>query len=310
MFCVPKISVVTPSFNQGKYLETTIRSVLGQNYPNLEYIIIDGGSTDISPQIIHKYAKHLAYSCSEPDEGQSDAIAKGFEHATGDILCWLGSDDIYLPGALFRVAEYFNRHLDIAVLSGACAFIDAEGAPLKTQLLNFSLGVAATYQRFRYYEQDGVCQPATFWRRQIYEAAGGMDRSRQFIMDLDLFARMAKLGRFGHLPEFLACFRLHEESKSSTIQEVRRKEFADFAQAHKRYAYGQLYAKLMYWRYRLPALSRKSLWYCLNQMGWIRCPSLQHSPWTAPGGYPLPTFATPPCSSSPAPPKPSSVSLT
>lgn len=273
----PKISVITPSYNQGAYLEQTIRSVISQNYPNVEFIIIDGGSTDNSVEIIRKYAGQISYWCSEPDEGQSDALAKGFEKATGDILCWIGSDDLYLPGAFQKVADYFSKHPSVEFLSGGCLFVDAQGELLQTQALPFSRGVAATYDRLRYYEQDGVCQPSSFWRREAYLAVGGINRCRHFIMDFDLFARLAQRKRFGRIPDFLACFRLHEESKSSTIQHVRLKEFEKFVCEHGRYRYGSVFAHLMYWRYRLPSLIRKLTWYCLyrkeakNQLEQSRC---------------------------------------
>lgn len=120
---LPKISIVTPSFNQGKYLEKTILSVLEQDYPNLEYIIIDGGSTDNSVEIIKKYEKHLAYWVSEPDRGQSHAINKGFGHATGEILGWLNSDDYYAPGAPQAIAEAFLANPDVGAIVGAGEFL-------------------------------------------------------------------------------------------------------------------------------------------------------------------------------------------
>src|ERR1044071_5583992 len=113
-----KITVVTPSFNQAKYLETTLRSVHEQDYPCVEHIVMDGGSTDGSVEILRKYSAHLAYWCSEKDRGQADAIAKGFQRATGDILCWLNSDDVFLPGALRAVSEYFTRHPEAEVVCG------------------------------------------------------------------------------------------------------------------------------------------------------------------------------------------------
>src|SRR5512134_129792 len=123
----PKISIVTPSFNQGKYLERTIRSVIEQDYPNLEYIIIDGGSTDESVEIIRKYEKHLAYWVSEPDRGQSHAINKGFDRATGEIFGWLNSDDWYVPGALKAVAEAFAANPEAGAVVGAGEMVDEEG---------------------------------------------------------------------------------------------------------------------------------------------------------------------------------------
>ena len=121
----PKISIVTPSYNQAEFLERTILSVLNQNYPNLEYIIIDGGSTDSSAEIIKKYERYLTYWVSEPDDGQADAINKGFAKATGDILAWLNSDDLYLPGALLKVKESF-QNAGIAFLYGHSILVDKE----------------------------------------------------------------------------------------------------------------------------------------------------------------------------------------
>src|SRR5437016_7897009 len=120
----PKISVVTPSYNQGSYLEKTILSVLNQEYPNIEYIVIDGGSTDNSLDIIKKYEKHLKYWVSEPDRGQSNAINKGFSHATGDLLTWLSSDDYYMPGALWALATMAMAHREASVFVGAGRIID------------------------------------------------------------------------------------------------------------------------------------------------------------------------------------------
>jgi len=121
---LPKISIVTPSFNQGQYIEETILSIVNQNYPNLEYIIIDGGSTDNTVEIIKKYEKHLAYWVSEKDKGQSEAINKGFRKATGDIVCWINSDDFFMPGSLLKVGERFAKDNSLDLLNGHCLLID------------------------------------------------------------------------------------------------------------------------------------------------------------------------------------------
>src|SRR6266498_6059477 len=212
-----KISVVTPSFNQAIYLETTLRSVLEQDYPHVEHIVIDGGSTDGSRDILQRYGSRLAYWCSEKDRGQADAIAKGFQRATGDILCWLNSDDVFLPGALRAVGEFFKSHPEAEVVCGGAYIINREGRPVR-RFGHCTLGVKATFHRFCFYGQDGVYQQATFWRRRAYEAVGGVNRDR------DLFARLARRQRFQTPPALLACFRIHEECKTRRIQEVQRRE--------------------------------------------------------------------------------------
>jgi glycosyltransferase involved in cell wall biosynthesis len=263
--------VVTPSFNQAQFLEATIRSVLGQDYPHVEYIVMDGGSTDGSAEIIRKYADRLAYWCSERDGGQSDAIARGFERSTGDILAWLNSDDLYLPGAVSKAARYFELHRDVEALSGGAYCIDAEGRPLRGPGA-YTRGVRASFNRFRFYEQDGVFQPATFWRRSAYDAVGGIDRSLQFIMDRDLFTRLARRRRLARLPELLACFRIHGECKSMRWQNVRAAEAAGFVQRYGATAYPTWLRKTLYWRYRLPNLTGKAWWSLARAAGLVRLP--------------------------------------
>jgi glycosyltransferase involved in cell wall biosynthesis len=207
---LPRISVVTPSYNQAHFLEATIRSVLDQQYPNLEFIIVDGGSTDNSVEVIRRYETHLAYWISEKDRGASDAIAKGFAKATGDIMAYLNSDDVYLPGTLDAVAAAFsNDRAD--VVYGNCYWIDAEGRTIGERRQTPFLRSGYLY---------GACdlqQPATFWTRVAFDKAGGMDPAFQFAFDTDLFFRFALQGaRFKHVNRFFAGFRIHGESKSST----------------------------------------------------------------------------------------------
>jgi len=170
---IPKISIVTPSLNQGKYLEKTIQSILGQNYPNLEYVIIDGGSTDNSLQIIKKYANRLAYWVSEPDKGQFDAINKGFMKTSGEIMTWLNSDDILMPGSLDFVANIFNQLSHIQWISGIPACIDSRGHIVY-------VGYKPAYLRrliaLGFYHGAGlnfIMQEGTFWRRSLWNRVGG-----------------------------------------------------------------------------------------------------------------------------------------
>jgi glycosyltransferase involved in cell wall biosynthesis len=181
----PRITVVTPSYNQARFLESALRSVLDQRYPNLEYIVIDGGSTDGSVQIIKSVEKDLAYWVSEPDAGHYDALNKGFQRATGDVLAWLNSDDMYTPWALAVVADIFQRLPEVQWLTTLYPLFwnEAGAATLCTQLPGFDR--RAVLRRGK-----GVQQESTFWRRSLWERTGGrLDPSFQLAGDLDLWAR-------------------------------------------------------------------------------------------------------------------------
>ena len=208
----PKISVVTPSFNQGQYIEATIRSVLEQGYPNLEYIIMDGGSTDGTVEIIERYSDRLAYWVSEPDEGQTDALVKGFNRASGDILCWLCSDDLYEERTLHEVAEIFMEHPDWQVVYGDSFWIDAYGRPLRFKR-------EIPYYRFIWmYDHNYLPQPSTFWRRGIHEKVGGLDVRMQLSMDADLWARFAEHTTLHHVPRAWSRMRYYPEQKNRRLR--------------------------------------------------------------------------------------------
>jgi glycosyltransferase involved in cell wall biosynthesis len=208
---IPKITIVTPSYNQGQYLEQTILSVLGQQYPNLEYIIMDGGSSDNSVEIIRRYADKLAYWQSKPDRGQADAIAQGFAMSTSDVLGWLNSDDLLLPGALLVAGKTFSNVQRCIAVTGHCVYIDGNGCP-------FTVHVPRKRSwRSMLIWGHGLSQMATFWRRDTYEEVGGMDVSMKFSFDSDLFVRLRKRGSIEILPNYLAAFRFHHLSKTSTM---------------------------------------------------------------------------------------------
>jgi len=183
---LPRISVVTPSYHQALFLEQTIRSVLVQGYPNLEYIIIDGGSTDGSVEIIRKYEPWLTYWESQPDKGQSHAINKGWQHATGSILAWLNSDDLYLPGTLFELAELWNENDQYGFISGVTERIDQDGNPTG-KLFGSELDIKNSLISSR----NPVAQQSTFINRRALEDVGYLDESLHMSMDWDLWIRIA-----------------------------------------------------------------------------------------------------------------------
>jgi glycosyltransferase involved in cell wall biosynthesis len=204
-----KISIVTPSFNQGEYIERTIRSVLGQQYPYLEYLFLDGGSTDNTLTIVEPYKSKLSYFVSAPDGGQGDAIASGFERSTGEILGYLNSDDLLAPGALHFVNEFFRQNPRIDFIYSHRLAIDEEDNVIWYWILPRHV----SYLMKRW---DFIPQETCFWRRRLLDKCGSIDRSFRFAMDYDLFVRFMTNGRFGRVNRFLAAFRVHSGSKTST----------------------------------------------------------------------------------------------
>ena len=211
---IPRISIVTPSLNQGKYIERTIQSILGQKYPNLEYVIIDGGSKDNSVKIIKKYADKLTYWVSEPDKGQFDAINKGFMKTTGEIMTWLNSDDILMPGSLDFVANIFNQLSHIQWISGIPTVIDSRGYVVH-------LGYKPTYLRslirLGLYHDAGlnvIMQEGTFWRRSLWNKVGASLNNLDQAIDYYLWKRFAKHAELLPIYTSLAAFRFNPERKS------------------------------------------------------------------------------------------------
>jgi glycosyltransferase involved in cell wall biosynthesis len=205
-----KVSIVTPSLNQAAYLESTIRSVVDQDYDGIEYIIVDGGSTDGSIDVIRRYEDYLAYWSSESDTGQSDAICKGFGRATGDIFAWINSDDMYEPGAIRRAVEVFRHNPSSVLVYGDYYLLYPNGARLLKRKISFDYSVCL-------YSYLMVPQPSAFWRREAYQDLGGLSRDLHYAMDYDLFLRFAR--RHGekniqHVREPLSTYRLHMESKT------------------------------------------------------------------------------------------------
>ena len=206
----PRVSIVTPSLNQGQFIEETIRSVLLQGYPNLEYIIMDGGSTDNSIEIIKKYEPWIAYWESKKDKGQAHAINKGFKCASGEIIAWLNSDDIYLPEAIKEAGVYLALHPDVMMVYGDCIYIDENGNELNTYgITDFSLE--------KMLERNIVPQPSSFLKREILKKIGYLNEKHSYSFDFEWFLKIALDEKIVALkPLILSKFRTHERSKSMT----------------------------------------------------------------------------------------------
>ena len=206
----PRITVVTPSYNQADFIERTIRSVLDQGYPNLEYRVQDGASTDGTAEILRRWEGKLSRWDSRADSGQSEAINRGFDGSTGEIMAWLNSDDVLFPGALAYVADYFTRHPEVDVIYGHRILIDEEDRQIGRWILPAHSDRVLSWADF-------VPQETLFWRRRIWDKAGGhVDESFRFAMDWDLLLRFRDAGaRFARVPRFLGGFRIHGRQKTS-----------------------------------------------------------------------------------------------
>jgi glycosyltransferase involved in cell wall biosynthesis len=209
----PLVSIVTPSFNQASYLEITIRSVLEQDYPNIEYIIVDGGSTDGSLEIIRRYAHRLAWWVSEPDKGQTEALNKGFARANGEILAWLNSDDTYQPGAVAEAAAFLRSRPEVGLVYGDANFIDENGG-----LIGRFPAAQTDYRRLRR-GYVHIPQQAAFFRANLWRKVGPLDPSFYFAMDYDLWVRIAALAPIQYTPRTWANFRLHTQGKTIAAAE-------------------------------------------------------------------------------------------
>jgi glycosyltransferase involved in cell wall biosynthesis len=201
-----KVTIITPSYNQGQYLEATIQSILGQNYPYLEYMILDGGSQDNSLEIIRKYQKYLAYWESEKDRGQSHAINKGLNKATGEIITWINSDDQLMPNAIHAVVNYFEANPSISFLHGKTLLFGQGRELIK--------GAESKDLSYKYLAGLPFPQPSAFFRKSVIDELGLLEESYHYGMDYDLFLRMILNYEALHVEDVLSKYLLHENSKS------------------------------------------------------------------------------------------------
>jgi glycosyltransferase involved in cell wall biosynthesis/GT2 family glycosyltransferase len=245
---LPTVSLVTPSFNQAEYLGQTLASVAGQKGVTVEHLVLDGGSSDGSLDVLRRFAPGLAFWRSAPDAGQTAALAEGFALATGEVLGWLNSDDtLWDDGALAAVAEAFARHPEAVMVTGDTVLTDAAGRPVMIDLV---LAPSARQMRFAM----AVPQQSTFFRRSAYLEAGGLDPAFAYCMDFDLFERLSRQGRILRLPRILATFRQHATAKTATWQEVFRREVAACQHRYGRGAIHEIAIKLVTLEIRLGSI--------------------------------------------------------
>jgi len=238
----PRISIITPSFNQGRFIEATIRSVLEQGYPNLEHIIVDGGSSDGTLDILGRYP-HLTV-ISEPDRGQAEAVNKGLRRASGEIIGWLNSDDTYCPGALADVAQSIEPDRNVCIAMGRCAYINEAGEFTGAEHPSSFVSHERVVEIWKGYK---IPNPAVFFHRKVYEELGGLDESLYFALDYDLFCRYTRRYAITAVDRLWATYRLHQAAKTS---EQGQGELLERSMEVSRRYWGER-GSSKWWRYQL-----------------------------------------------------------
>jgi glycosyltransferase involved in cell wall biosynthesis len=236
----PSISVIVPSFNQGQYLEETILSIIGQEYPKLELLVIDGGSTDNSVEILRRYASHIAYWHSRKDEGQGDAINQGINMSSGEVVCWLNSDDMFLPGTLLDIGRRFVGRTDAChLVYGATIELQHGADALYCQGV---LSEPFDADRLTYW--DFIVQPSAFWTRKLWKDVGGIDIRYTYVLDWDWFIRASRAADFEYVPRFYSIYRLHPLHKTHQGGRARREEVVDVVRRYSSNYWIKLYEQL------------------------------------------------------------------
>lgn len=209
---LPLVSIVTPTYNMAHYLRETVDSVLSQDYPRLEYLVMDAGSQDGTVELLRSYGSRLRW-VSEPDNGQADAINKGFRRTSGEIFAFLNADDLYLPGAVSAAVRQFQRTPEAAVVYGEAWYTDRDGKILRRY-------PTQPFCKELFQSQCYICQPASFMRRHAFEAAGGLDARLHYALDYDLWMRLAEKFEMVSIPEYLATSRMYSDNKTIRLRRV------------------------------------------------------------------------------------------
>ncbi len=237
----PLVSIVTPSYNQGRFIRETIESVLSQDYQPVEYLVFDGGSTDETLQVLRSYGDRFFW-VSEKDKGQSNAINKGWRRARGEILAWLNSDDIYLPGAISKAVVFLRDHTEYGAVYGEGYHIRENGEIIERY-------PTEPFSRNRLTETCFICQPTVFIRSRVLREVGLLDESLRYCMDYDLWFRIAQRYQWGYLPEYLACTRFYGGTKTLGQKVQVHREILDMVHRHEKtipplWVYGYAHALL------------------------------------------------------------------
>ncbi|EKE24945.1 MAG: glycosyl transferase family protein [uncultured bacterium] len=237
-----KISIITPSYNQAQFIERTIQSILSQSHNDIEYIVMDGGSTDGTVDILKKYSDKIIWK-SEKDKGQSDAINKGLKMATGEIVAFLNSDDTYEPGALEAVADFFKLNPDKKWIYGKCKIINENDQEIRKPITIYKNLLLRKFSYSKLLTENFISQPATFWRKELHDEFGYFDENEHFCMDYEFWLRIGKKYPAGVIGKYLANFRYYKNSKSGSVN---KKQFQDQYRLAKKYGEGYFMSLLLH----------------------------------------------------------------
>ena len=255
----PRIAIVTPSFNQGHFLSATVDSVLDQNYPSLFYHVQDGASSDETVDLLKGYGDRISWR-SETDDGQSDAINRGFRDIDCDIMAYLNSDDVLLPGTLASVASFFEKQPDVDFVYGHRIFIDYAGSEIGRAIYPAHDGEALKYAGY-------VAQETMFWRRRVWDKVGPLDTGLHYALDWDFMLRAEAAGfKLARLRRFLACFRVHDEQKTTKNYEQGRGEMQNL----RRRSLGHVPSQTEIYRAMMPYLIRQFIFHWSYRLGLLK----------------------------------------